>query len=99
MPLRVDGDALDVKYSQRPIEKWYGAVSENLAQTLSHRCAGWSRDTSSASRDRAPGKLSSVEMWKWRRISARWSTRCAAWCAPVAAGGEDLLHSKDLPGF
>jgi hypothetical protein len=38
MQLRVDGDALDVISSQRPIEK--GAISENLAQTLSRRCAG-----------------------------------------------------------
>jgi hypothetical protein len=29
--LRVDGDALDVKSAQRPIERWHGAVSENLA--------------------------------------------------------------------
>jgi hypothetical protein len=33
-------DALDVKSSQRPIERWHGAISENLARTLSHRCAG-----------------------------------------------------------
>src|SRR6516162_4091653 len=38
MPLQVDGDAHDVISSQQPVERWHGAISGNLARTLSHRC-------------------------------------------------------------
>jgi hypothetical protein len=34
------GAPLGAKSSQRSIEKWHGAISENLARTVYHRCAG-----------------------------------------------------------
>jgi hypothetical protein len=43
MPLRVDGDVLDVISSQRPVERWAGAASGNLARTLSNRLRGVKR--------------------------------------------------------